>query len=836
MSKKHKKQKKLQMQEQSAYAAPSKTASSAAQLNTTPPDEYAKIAELLKAGNETEASTVFDVIMEKFKKYTDDLQQSITAKQKELEDVKQQISDVKNKLDPKELLSHLCQPTPEASAELKETIEECHNRLDEAINKETQLQEWRELKNDIGQKQIQLDNLNKDIADHRKECQRLENEAKEDIRDVRTKMLVECQEYCDQERKKLEEGKEAFSKEKDQFFKERGDYYRLKSEYEDLNEQHRQLQKTLPAVDWQHIEELQHENEGLKMMLAARNETIVRYQKELGNYENVKNQLAGQGREMSAQEISSALNELDAYRANKLTYDENARVAADYAGLEKKHEDLLNRYNTLNMAFAAKEKAEAENKGLQSQLEAQRIEIAAANSLNEQLINELKEHKMAFESYTNNPCKELCDIDEKEEKGDIKASYHYPELPNTLLTSLPDVVEHIGEYAAYKKFGYQISDLCAFLAGMAAGNHFLILQGMSGTGKSSLPRLVSEAICGHNDLISVESSWRDRNELLGYYNDFHKKFNAKDFTQALYRSSLESVKEYPSFIILDEMNLSRVEYYFSDFLSILEKDPQYWKIPLINHDIRVLPNKLSDELQAHLGEAKDSWDTYQKILKGQLGAGELEEKNKQTLYDKLREINALAGPRHLEQGHLLLVPQNVWFVGTVNRDESTFAITDKVYDRAQVIDFNKRAVRPQSVRKPADKYITATALQALFSEAQNQSDAVKIKNEVDQILKNLDDQLMTAFGDSFIGNRIEQQAEKFVQVYYASLSPDEKATLSYPIEQGLDYQISTKILRKLLNFDNQKAKETFEALKATLTKEKYPKSYEILEKHLEKIR
>ena len=104
-----------------------------------------------------------------------------------------------------------------------------------------------------------------------------------------------------------------------------------------------------------------------------------------------------------------------------------------------------------------------------------------------------------------------------------------------------------------------------------AVSRLIILQGMSGTGKSSLPRIFSEAISGFNRLIPVESSWRDRNELLGYYNDFNKKFNAKSFTIELYRSGKERCREIPTFIVLDEMNLARIEYYFSDFLAILQE-------------------------------------------------------------------------------------------------------------------------------------------------------------------------------------------------------------------------------------------------------------------------
>ena len=107
------------------------------------------------------------------------------------------------------------------------------------------------------------------------------------------------------------------------------------------------------------------------------------------------------------------------------------------------------------------------------------------------------------------------------------------------------------------------------MAGLAA-SRFTILQGLSGTGKTSLPKIFMEAIDGEKTVIPVESSWRDRNELLGYYNDFNRKFTAKEFTCQLYRAGMPYYNDTPFFIILDEMNLSRVEYYFADFLSVLE--------------------------------------------------------------------------------------------------------------------------------------------------------------------------------------------------------------------------------------------------------------------------
>ncbi|UKI51074.1 MAG: hypothetical protein L6U99_07070 [Clostridium sp.] len=134
-------------------------------------------------------------------------------------------------------------------------------------------------------------------------------------------------------------------------------------------------------------------------------------------------------------------------------------------------------------------------------------------------------------------------------------------------------------------------------------------------------------------IISVQPSWRDRAELLGYLNEFTKKFNETDFLKSVYAAGYSDTI---NIIVLDEMNLARVEYYFAEFLSIMEMpDINEWKIDLV--------------------PSTDPTD-----------------------------------PHNLINGKLM-IPQNVWFVGTANKDDSTFTITDKVYDRAVTLAINQKA-------------------------------------------------------------------------------------------------------------------------------------------------
>jgi chloramphenicol 3-O-phosphotransferase len=354
-----------------------------------------------------------------------------------------------------------------------------------------------------------------------------------------------------------------------------------------------------------------------------------------------------------------------------------------------------------------------------------------------------------------------------------------------------------------------------------AVSRLIILQGMSGTGKSSLPRIFSEAISGFNRLIPVESSWRDRNELLGYYNDFNKKFNAKTFTIELYRSGKEICHNVPTFIVLDEMNLSRIEYYFSDFLAILETDTKDWLVELVSNDMRTFPMEISlDEKQImkHDTAIYNIWERLEKSSRGELGAA-ITDEEKTKLADYLKDRKLLTGAKDLIDGRKLRIHKNVWFVGTANKDESTFEITDKVYDRAQVLSLDKKG-EPEQYDKVIQKRIDIDNLEKLFKDAIN-----SFKGQTKEVEKNLNglDELLIRNFDASFGNRIVQQTINFAAVFSAA---------NGKLEDALDYQISTKILRKIITSDSIDALRKFQEFSI---KNNYVKTYSLIEKRLKDL-
>lgn len=337
----------------------------------------------------------------------------------------------------------------------------------------------------------------------------------------------------------------------------------------------------------------------------------------------------------------------------------------------------------------------------------------------------------------HDPCPAFTVIDRKYEtlKQELDEAYQSSfENP-----TLSEIVNFVVTYARDSRLHlyYTPEDIATFIAGLGT-TRLTILQGMSGTGKTSLPKIFAEAILGGCDLVEVESAWRDKNELLGYYNEFSRVYTPKKFTQALYRARL--FPERPTFIVLDEMNLSRIEYYFSDFLSLMENEEG-------KRSIRLLGTPL---YRKHGG-----------VRYRYLG---------------------------LSEGLSIKIPENVWFVGTANRDESTFEISDKVYDRAHTMNFNRRAPKIRSTSEPIpQRFVSAQTLLDLFREAKS---AVYFDIESSPVIAQVEG-LLAPYNISF-GNRIANQIEDFVRIYAACFGGGERA-----IADGLERILLSKIVAKL---------------------------------------
>lgn len=693
--------------------------------------EYDQAVSLINAA-ETQATQILDRARSEGEQVTSNADQAATAMKVEAERVATELRDSAER----ERIATLSKAANEAREVWKAQIEELKQQLDEIAAKEKALHKA----------QLELDSARQDFEFDREELEafRLDLQKRKERYAAASPARVEALEI--------------------ELRDERSKYEMLLSKYEALS---KRLEATQVLLDT------------IKTEIESADGTKI----------------------VSMREIVSAMQEFkakyEAIVAIYSKYPDDASIAA----LEEKarRTERLERENYALEQERNRYREEAvAARNASKELEVIRQEVEATNALNEHLLQELESHKTALESRTGDTCPSLSKVDVETESADFVADVS-SRMQRTPIDSLAKLVTHVKHYAGSRAKGEQLfytdNDIRAFLAGMAV-SRLIILQGMSGTGKSSLPRIFAEAISGFNRLVPVESSWRDRNELLGYYNDFNKKFNAKSFTIELYRGSKNRCVEVPTFIVLDEMNLARIEYYFSDFLAILqEPNHEKWLIELVSSDMRTLPMELPEEVKQRMRkEALSVFAIWEKIERSRMGdlRSETSDDEKEELTAYLAKLGKLTGAKDLVDGRKIRVTDNIWFIGTANQDESTFEISDKVYDRAQVVSLNHKGVDEGKYLPTSKKFISVTDLLGLFEAAIN---ANKDATEVMERLNALDEILMERFDISF-GNRIVTQTIDFVAVFVAA---------GGQLVDALDYQISTKILRKVLSSDDGEA-------------------------------
>lgn len=157
------------------------------------------------------------------------------------------------------------------------------------------------------------------------------------------------------------------------------------------------------------------------------------------------------------------------------------------------------------------------------------------------------------------------------------ADYVPPVYDNDI--TLPEFCERFRLFACSQLGLYYDIKLIRLFVAAFASTRLIILQGISGTGKTSLAYAFGKFVNNPSIVASVQPSWRDRTELFGYFNEFTKKFNETELLRAMYEASYN---ENIYAVILDEMNIARVEYYFAEMLSILEMPSRdEWVVDII---------------------------------------------------------------------------------------------------------------------------------------------------------------------------------------------------------------------------------------------------------------
>ena len=290
---------------------------------------------------------------------------------------------------------------------------------------------------------------------------------------------------------------------------------------------------------------------------------------------------------------------------------------------------------------------------------------------------------------------------------------------------LEEFCEGFRNYAANElKLYYSKEDIRRFVAGLGVSK-MMIVQGMSGTGKTSLAHAMGSFLDNPSVVIPVQPVWKERSDLIGYYNEFTKKFNETQLLEKMYEANY-SKDMYIT--ILDEMNIARVEYYFAEFLSLLE---------------------LPDAEERYLDVVSDKWEN---------------------------------DPIQLRDGRIKM-PDNMWFIGTANNDDSTFAISDKVYDRAMILELEKKGEK-FSAPKSGKMRISAEEFEKMVSVAMRE---YEVSGRNMRRLRELDEYLTEHYHITF-GNRIMNQILRYVPIYIGCGGRELEA---------FDDILSKKVMRKL---------------------------------------
>ncbi|MDV2686489.1 DUF3578 domain-containing protein [Alkalihalophilus lindianensis] len=344
--------------------------------------------------------------------------------------------------------------------------------------------------------------------------------------------------------------------------------------------------------------------------------------------------------------------------------------------------------------------------------------------------------------------------------------------------SIPEAVDHIHTYISSKGFYYEKEEVINLYLSLKT-KPFVILSGISGTGKTMMVRWFAESVGateknGRFALIPVRPDWSDGSDLLGYI-DIKGEFKEGPLTKVLKQAMSDPPNPY--FVLLDEMNLARVEHYFSDLLSVMES--KQWR-----DGMQVTSNVLPVEVA----------------------------------------------------GTEVYLPSNVYLIGTVNMDETTHPFSKKVLDRANTLEFNRVQLDHLAFLKDQQEKSAMVLHNDKFASEYLQLKDLYVKEpelveEVTSILVRINSILQ--FNGSHIGYRIRDEV-----CFYVAYSQSHKLlSLDEAIDNSLLQKIlprlagsDTRIERVLKNlftvFTNKEVSDTQDVTISDIQDAKYPKSAE----------
>lgn len=346
------------------------------------------------------------------------------------------------------------------------------------------------------------------------------------------------------------------------------------------------------------------------------------------------------------------------------------------------------------------------------------------------------------------------------------------EFPALSLQPKPDteqqMLEKTHEYIRGRGLYFPKRILYAFHTALKSNDisPLTVLAGISGTGKSELPKCYAEGMGMHFAMLAVQPRWDSPQDLLGFYNYMESKYKATEFSRALIRfdrynraswgklpPECDDRSDRMLLLLLDEMNLARVEYYFSEFLSKLE---------------------LRRGLQGDDAAARAKAEIELELL----------------------------GRRPLR----IFADRNVLFTGTMNEDETTQALSDKVLDRANVLRFGRpkdmdlqEKLKKSKPQAPAQHGLAYATWQSWCKEAQKAAGATKqLKLWIGDL-----NEAMTVLGRPF-GYRVANAMQTYVANYPVVNCREEESR-----RRAFADQIEQRVLPKLRGVGIEGHEEAF---------------------------
>ena len=417
--------------------------------------------------------------------------------------------------------------------------------------------------------------------------------------------------------------------------------------------------------------------------------------------------------------------------------------------LEKEYtkvtQENIKLYNESIDFIKYKDKLEVAERAL-PELERSKESLIALLEKREDEISELKSRQMSEEAKKETIEQAYFTIEEKEDKE---------------AEEITDEIEWLNKIKnSFKEVGFKFSDrlLYAFHTSLKVGdwNPLTVLAGVSGTGKSELPRLYSR-YGGINFLpLAVQSNWDSPYSLFGYYNSLEGKFNATSLLKVLYQvqeDAKNSISDYLTIVLLDEMNLAHVELYFSELLSKLE---------LLRG---------SDEVKLEI---------------------DIAEKNPYEI-----KLN-----------------KNVIWVGTMNEDETTKSLSDKVIDRSNLINFprpNKFVSRnelkeleeaPKLKRELWESWRWNDVKNMLMQNETTKEENIKIITDFEDKIDDLKEKMeeingYLKFSGRAIGHRVWQSIENYIRNYPLVLESIRNRN-SEELEKAIQIAFEDALVQKLM--------------------------------------